>query len=96
MKKHLGYTALSSGVFFLATILVLLISGEGPQPEGFFPALYNGSIIRSVINYTTLFGAITGGMATLIFRKSMSHKIYTLVTIIGVMIFTEFVIIAIL
>ena len=96
MKQHLGYIALSSGVFFLATVIVLFITGAGPQPEGFFPAIDHNGIISGTINYTTTFGALTGALATLIFRKSMNHRIYTLLTIFGVMIFTEFVIIAIL
>lgn len=96
MKTHLGYTALSSGVFFLATLIVLFITGAGPQLEGLVTAIDRGGIIVRVINYTTLFGMFTGAMATMIFRKSMNHRIYTLLTIFGILIFTEFVIISIL
>jgi len=94
MKKHLGYTALSSGVFFLATLIVLLITGAGPQMEGLVSALDYGGILRQVLTGVTLFGTLTGAMATLIFRKSMNHHIYTLITIILVMLFTEVVIVA--
>jgi hypothetical protein len=94
MKKHLGYTALSSGVFFLATLTVLLFTGAGPQMEGLLSALDYGGILQQVLTGATVFGTLTGAMATLIFRKSMNHPTYTLITIILTMIFTEVVIVS--
>lgn len=96
MTRHIGYTALSSFAFFIVTLIVLLITGAGPQMEGLLTSLNHEGIIRNILIDATLFGAFTGGMATLIFRKSMNHQVYTLITIILVVIFTEFVIVAIL
>ncbi|MFZ9504748.1 MAG: hypothetical protein ACO263_09280 [Cyclobacteriaceae bacterium] len=96
MKKHLGYVGISSGVFFLSTTLVLLITGAGPQVEGLLPALQREGVIWQVLIHATLFGTFTGAMATLIFRKSMNHRAYTWITIILMMIFTQIVILAIL
>jgi formate-dependent nitrite reductase membrane component NrfD len=93
MKKHLGYTAFSSGVFFLATLIVLLVTGAGPQMEGLVSALDYGGILKQVVTGASLFGTLTGLMATLIFRKSMNHRTYTLITIILALIFTEAVIV---
>ena len=96
MIRHTGYLALGAGLYFAVSLLAIKFFDAGVQVEGFIKAVTDGSLLRSILVDISVFGAIAGGMTSLVFRKSMNHRLYTWITLILVLLFCEFVIISIL
>lgn len=95
MVRHLTYSAIGSAAFLVVTLLIAKIFGIGVQVEGFTAALNSGNLLRTILTNITILGAVSGGLASMVFRKSMNHRIYTLVTIILLLVFFEFVLLSI-
>lgn len=93
--RHLSYSAIGSAAFLVITLIVTKTFGTGIQVEGFTAALNSGNLLRTILTDATILGAVSGGLASIVFRKSMNHKIYTVVTIILLLIFFEFVLVSI-
>ncbi|MBM3178423.1 MAG: hypothetical protein FJZ78_10505 [Bacteroidetes bacterium] len=95
MVRHLSFSAIGSAAFLVVTLVVAKIFGTGIQVEGFTAALNSGNLLRTILTDATILGAVSGGLASMVFRKSMNHRVYTLVTIILLLIFFEFVLVSI-
>ena len=96
MIRHTGYALLGSGVFFAASLLSIRLFDAGVQVEGFLKAITMGTLLKSILVDISILGAVAGGMTSLVFRKSMNHRLYTWITLCLTLLFCEFVIISIL
>jgi len=96
MIRHTGYALLSSGIFFAASLLSIRLFDAGVQVEGFLKAVTMGTLLKSILVDISILGAVAGGMTSLVFRKSVNHRLYTWITLSLTLLFCEFVIISIL
>lgn len=96
MIRHTGYALLGSGLYFAASALAIISFDAGVQVEGFMKALTMGTLLKSILVDISFFGAVAGAMTSVVFRKSVNHRLYTWLTLILVLLFCEFVIISIL
>jgi hypothetical protein len=96
MIRHSAFAALGSGLYFAVSLLAIKFFDAGVQVEGFLKAVTEGSLLRSILVDISVFGAVAGGMASMVFRKSVNHRLYTWITLVMVLLFCEFVIVSIL
>ena len=96
MKQHLAFSAFAAGLYFLVTLALLGVVEAGVQVEGFLSAIEDGLLFRSLLIDFTVIGAAAGALASIVFRKSLNQKWYTLITLILVLAFLEFVMVTVL
>lgn len=92
MIKHLIFVLIGGLLFFAATLLTLKISGSGVQHEGLFKGLSESDLLSAMLKVSVWVGALTGGIASLVLRKSMNRKTYVWIVLVFMLVFTEFVI----
>lgn len=96
MFRHLGFAAIGSALFFIATLILLNLFDTGIQVEGYRTALREGFLFRNILVDISLLGAATGGLASIVYRKSVNQAIYVSITLVLTLAFLEFVLITIL
>ena len=96
MTRHLAFAAIGSGVFFLVTLLTLLMSSAGVQVEGYLSALESGIVFRNILVDVSIVGALAGGIPSLVFRHSTNQRLYVVITLVLTLIFLQFVLLTIL
>jgi hypothetical protein len=92
MLKHLSFVLIGGLLFFGATLLTLKLSGSGVQQDGLFKGLSESDVLSTILKVSVWIGALTGGIASLVLRKSVNRKTYVWIVIIFMLAFTEFVI----
>lgn len=92
MLKHLTFVLIGGLLFFAATLLTLKVSGSGVQEDGLFKGLSESEVLTAILKVSVWVGALAGGIASLVLRKSTNRKTYVWIVLIFILIFTEFVI----
>lgn len=96
MFRHLGFAAIGCVLFFISTLLLLNFFDAGIQVEGYRNALQEGFLFRNLLLDVSLLGAATGGLSSIVYRKSVNQTIYVNITLVLLLIFLEFVLLTIL
>lgn len=96
MIRHLTFATIGSGIFFLTTLILLKVSEAGIQVEGYLNAVESGILFRHFLVDASLLGAVTGGLASLVFRNSVNQRLYVGITISLTLVFLEFFLLTIL
>lgn len=90
--KHLGYALIGGFLFFIATWLTLRLTDAGIQPDGPFGFFAFAGLLRIILISTTWLGVVVGGLSSVALRKSENRSTYVWITMIFILIFTEFVV----
>jgi hypothetical protein len=90
--KHLGFALLGGAIFFVVTMVTLKFTTAGIQAHGLIEAILVGGVLKSILVTACWVGVLSGGLSSIILRKSQDRKTYVWIILIFTLIFTEFVI----
>ena len=91
MRNYLGYSIIGGILFLGTTLLVLNFSNLGIHKD-LWDAISGNSTFKGSVRASFWIGVLTGGVSSIILRKSTNRRIYVWILIIMTMVFTEFVI----
>ena len=92
MTKHLEYTLIGGILFLITTIVVLWFSDTGIH-NGFWDAVSSRTLFQSSLRTAFWIGVLSGGISSIVLRKSVNRKVYVWIALIFTLILTEVVII---